>query len=102
MSRRSRPLALLAAGVLAAFACTRSRSEPPPPEDKLTLASAAPGAVGALAAGTDAAPPPPSRPRRTWAVPGDEAEDEYPDPEELDGGSPDAAVIEPKSQDLPL
>ena len=83
------------------LACARPGGEPPLPEDKLTIASAAPGALGALAAGTDAAPPPPTRPRRTWAVPGDEDE-EFADPEELDGGVPDAALLPPPAQDLPL
>jgi hypothetical protein len=89
-------------GALLFAACSRPGGEPPPPEDKLTIASAAPGAVGALAAGTDAAPAPPTRARRTWAVPGDE-EEEVTEPEELDGGVPDAALLpSPPAQDLPL
>ncbi len=94
---------LLLAGFVAMLfsACARPGGEPPPPEDKLTIASAAPAALGALAAGTDAAPAPPTRPRRTWAVPGDD-EEESTDPEELDGGVPDAAPLPPPAQDLPL
>ena len=37
--------------------CPRAQKEPPPPAESLEVSSAAPGALGALAAGTDAAPP---------------------------------------------
>ena len=43
--------------LVAATSCARPRSEPPPPAESFEIASAAPGALGALAAGTDAAPP---------------------------------------------
>jgi hypothetical protein len=41
-------------------ACRSPASEPAPPPASYELASAAPGARGARAAGTDAAPPPPA------------------------------------------
>lgn len=95
---------LAGAAWLLMSACHQASSEAPPLEDKLEIASAAPGALGALAAGTDAAPPPPARqPRKTWAVPGDvEEEEELADPEELDGGSTDSGPLEPPAQDVPL
>jgi hypothetical protein len=92
--------ALLFALALGLVACGRSTTEPPPTEEKLSVASGAPGAIGALAGGTDAAPPPPTRARRTWPVPGDE--EEYPDPEELDAGSADAGLPDNSPQDVPL
>jgi len=36
--------------------CPAGRADPPPPAESLEIASAAPGALGALAAGTEAAP----------------------------------------------
>jgi hypothetical protein len=52
---RHRKLAVALA--LAATACPAGPKEQPPPDEGAALASAAPGALGALAAGTDAAPP---------------------------------------------
>jgi len=49
--------ALCLATALIATGCPTPRTEPPPPAESLEIASAAPGALGALAAGTDAAPP---------------------------------------------
>jgi hypothetical protein len=45
------------AALVAATSCARPRSDAPPPPESFEIASAAPGALGALAAGTDAAPP---------------------------------------------
>lgn len=42
---------------LACVACPSHRTEGPPRAESLEVVSAAPGALGALAAGTDAAPP---------------------------------------------
>jgi hypothetical protein len=89
------------AAVTLVLACTKLHGDGPLPEDQLSIASAAPGAMGALAAGTDAAPPPPRRPRRTWAVPGDEGEEEDLDPEEIDAGPP-GAFDEQDPPDMPL
>jgi hypothetical protein len=47
------PLALLA---LLASGCPTHHETAPPPAESFEVASAAPGALGALAAGTDAAP----------------------------------------------
>jgi hypothetical protein len=44
------PFASLAVG------CPSARREPPPPAERFAIASAAPGALGALAGGTKAAP----------------------------------------------
>jgi hypothetical protein len=52
-SCRTALCALLAAGV----ACRAGPPDPIPPPESLEIVSAAPGALGALAAGTDAAPP---------------------------------------------
>lgn len=48
---------VVAAPVLAALGCPSQRAAGPPPAESLEVVSAAPGALGALAAGTDAAPP---------------------------------------------
>jgi hypothetical protein len=73
--------------------CRSPASEPAPPPASYELASAAPGARGARAAGTDAAPPRPSE-----GVLGELGEDEDEDEAETeaepesDGGlSPDAS-----------
>jgi hypothetical protein len=50
------PLAAMASSLLA-VGCPSHRSEGPPRAEALEVVSAAPGALGALAAGTDAAPP---------------------------------------------
>jgi hypothetical protein len=42
---------------LAATGCPGAPKDPPPPAESLEVTSAAPRALGALAAGTDAAPP---------------------------------------------
>ncbi len=85
-----------ATSLLVLGACQTQANDGPLGEEKLEVASAAPGALGALAAGTDAAPPPPTLarpPRRTWQIPGDEVEEEPAEPEDpFDGGvDPDAA-----------
>ena len=85
-------------------ACQSHANDAPLGEEKLEVASAAPGALGALAAGTDAAPPPPTRPRRpvpTWQIPGDEAEVDPAEPEEgSDGGIEPEGGSEMGSPDL--
>jgi hypothetical protein len=48
---------VVAAPVLVALGCPSQPVEGPPPAESLEVASAAPGARGAFAAGTDAAPP---------------------------------------------
>lgn len=63
--------------------CPSPPKDSPPPAESLTLASAAPGALGALAAGTDAAPPVGALPHQ--GGPGDF------DPEETEPNSPDPA-----------
>jgi hypothetical protein len=50
-------LFVVVAPVLALLGCPSERVERPPPAESLEVVSAAPGALGALAAGTDAAPP---------------------------------------------
>jgi hypothetical protein len=90
--------------LLAVAACQNHPNDAPLGEEKLEVASAAPGALGALAAGTDAAPPPPTRPRapvRTWQIPGDEVEEEPAEPEwGVDGGVEPEGGPEMGSPDL--
>jgi hypothetical protein len=97
-------LTLAGASFLWFVACQSHANDEPLAEEKLEVASAAPGALGALAAGTDAAPPPPTQaraPRRTWQIPGDEVEEEPAEPEEaLDGGVDPDASPEMGSPDL--
>jgi hypothetical protein len=50
-------LACITAVALSCVGCPAGKSDPPPPEESMELASAAPRALGALAGGTDAAPP---------------------------------------------
>ena len=96
--RRGTVLATLA---LLCGGCPSAPKEGPPPAESFAIASAAPRALGALAAGTDAAPRAltspggPLRAEPDEAVPG-------PDGEELDGGieTPDAGG--PAPEDLPL
>ena len=90
-------LARVAAVALSCVACPAGKQDPPPPEDSMELASAAPRALGALAAGTDAAPPAVFQPRR----PPEEPEYAIPEPD-LDAGveHEDAAV--PDQDELPL
>jgi hypothetical protein len=91
---------LLAVAALSGTACGRAAKEGPPPAESLEVASAAPGAVGALAAGTEAAP----SGFRAPTTPDPEGTPEAPDDEELeDGGAPaprDAAIESP--EDIPL
>ncbi|HEV8246202.1 MAG TPA: hypothetical protein VGP93_10560 [Polyangiaceae bacterium] len=107
--RRSTRARLLVAGLsgLLLFACREPGADPPVSEGTLEVASAAPGALGALAAGTDAAPPSPARQaRRTWHVPSDDEEEDPGQPEEtLDGGSFEAgpsAPGQPAAPEMPL
>jgi len=90
----------LAGAALCAPACGRTSNEGPPPAESLEIASAAPGAVGALAAGTEAAPSGFHAP----SSPEPEATPEGPDDDEIeDGGAPpprDAAIESP--EDIPL
>lgn len=75
--------------LLALSGCAEIVAEPPPPPSKLEVVVAAPGALGARAAGTDMAPKPPGFP----LGPSDEEEGgEAPNP---DGGAlsgPEKAV----------
>jgi hypothetical protein len=57
MTGASARAVLVAVPMLAALGCPSQRAEGPPPAESLEVPSAAPGALGALAAGTDAAPP---------------------------------------------
>jgi hypothetical protein len=97
LSAAERALVLAASAVVGA-ACARAPKEGPPPAETLEIASAAPRALGALAAGTEGAP-------TGWRAPSGQDPDvapEDPDDEE-DGGSPpgrDAASVSP--EDLPL
>jgi hypothetical protein len=97
-------LGLAGAPFLFVAACQTHTNDGPLAEEKLEVASAAPGALGALAAGTDAAPPAPKQaraPRRTWQIPGDEVEEEPAEPEEaFDGGVDPDAGPEMGSPDL--
>jgi hypothetical protein len=87
------PIALMCAG------CPGTPKEAPPPAESYTIASAAPGALGAFAAGTKSAPQAVT-PRGTPTFnPGD---DDSGPAEEEDGGAtaPDAGTN--GSEDLPL
>jgi hypothetical protein len=57
MTFASARLFAVGAPVLIALGCPSARTEGPPPPESLEVVSAAPGALGARAAGTDAAPP---------------------------------------------
>ena len=82
----NRTLARLGCALLPAVAACHSQpTEPAPPPANYEVASAAPGARGARAAGTDAAPPIPSN-ERELAEP-DNDNDEG-DSDETDGGPP--------------
>jgi hypothetical protein len=88
---------LFACVALPVAACGRAAKEGPPPAETLEIASAAPGAVGALAGGTEAAP---SGFHTTTPEPSGVPE---PDDDEVeDGGAapPDAAIESP--EDIPL
>ena len=84
---------------LACVGCPSAPKEGPPPAESFAIASAAPRALGALAAGTDAAPRALTSPGPLRADP-DEA---VPDP---DDEEPDAGVASPDAgsgpEDLPL
>jgi hypothetical protein len=83
MARVTHALVALAAA-LVCTGCPNDRAEGPPPAESFEIASAAPGALGALAAGTDAAPP------VVQATPeealGEEEESAPPDAGSADGG----------------
>ncbi len=105
MSLRLAWLALACFAPALVLACREAGVDGPAPEEKLEMASAAPGALGALAGGTDAAPPPPARPpRKTWHVPSDDEEEEA-EPDDGDGGVVDgglSAPAEPGGPEVPL
>ncbi|MEO8900603.1 MAG: hypothetical protein ABI488_03120 [Polyangiaceae bacterium] len=72
-----KPRAGLAFGLLSAFCSCRSQpAEPAPAQASYEVASAAPGARGARAAGTDAAPPAPNE--HELAEPDTDEDDEAP------------------------
>ena len=88
-------LALVAAG------CPAAPKEGPPPAESYGIPSAAPGALGALAAGTKDAPrallPP------TGKTPsGGEDEPFYPEGDDADGGPAPEADAGTAPEDLPL
>ncbi len=84
-------LAGLGVALLVAFtACHSQPAEAAPPQASYEIASAAPGARGARAAGTDAAPPAPNE--HELAEPGTD-EDEGDDT--ADGGVPSDAGVTP-------
>jgi hypothetical protein len=97
LSAAERALGLAVSALLGA-ACARAPKEGPPPAESLEIPSAAPRALGALAAGTEGAP-------TGWRAPSGADPDtapEDPDDDE-DGGAPpgrDAASASP--EDLPL
>jgi len=100
MARLSSPWS---AGLAAAVAfglggCARAPKEGPPPAESLEVASAAPRALGALAAGTEAAP----TGWRTPAGPDPEAAPDDSDEDDDGGVAPgkDAGLTSP--EDLPL
>jgi len=89
---------VLAVSALVGAACARAAKEGPPPAEDLEVASAAPRALGALAAGTEGAP-------SGWRAPSGGDPDNAPEDSEddEDGGAPlgrDAASASP--EDLPL
>jgi hypothetical protein len=84
------------AAAASSTACPSNRAEGPPPAESLEVASAAPGALGALAAGTDAAPPV-VQPTPEEAL-GEEAE---PAPAPVpDAGTPEAGLESPENVPL--
>ena len=93
-----RPRAALPALVLAlaCAGCPSPTKEPPPPPESLEIASAAPGAVGALAGGTEAAPTVGSL-RRAQPQPDDpfglgEPQQTIPSPDDEEEDEPDAGA----------
>jgi hypothetical protein len=93
--RHTAQFGLLALGLVCA-GCPQAPKEAPPPPESLEVASAAPRALGALAAGTEGAPAGVRTPSATGP---DEAD---PDDEGEDAGvpGPDAAIEAP--EDIPL
>lgn len=89
--------AALAATALAVVGCPSTQKEAPPPPEAPEVASAAPHALGALAAGTEAAP-------RGLAMAGSDGDDDSggsPPPDEgPPTGVPDAGALPPG--DIPL
>jgi hypothetical protein len=85
---------------LVCIGCPGAPKEGPPPAESVIIASAAPRALGALAAGTDAAP-------RALVTPGGalkaDPDEAVPDPDDDD---PDAGVAGPdagsSAEELPL
>jgi hypothetical protein len=74
--------------------CPKNHVEGPPPAESLEITSAAPGALGALAAGTDAAPPVvQAAPEETLG----EEDDAVPVP---DAGAPEGGVEAPENVPL--
>jgi hypothetical protein len=83
--------------VVPAFAvvgCPGHRAEGPPRAESLEVVSAAPGALGALAAGTDAAPPV-VQPTPEEVLGGDEEP-----PPAADAGAPEAGMEAPENVPL--
>jgi hypothetical protein len=112
LKRDRRAQTLLAA--LLCTACPSSPKEAPPPPESLEIASAAPGALGALAGGTEAAPvvgsfrrfePQPDDPfglgESPQQIPDPEEEGEHEEPDA--GAAPgDAGMLKRPIQEVPL
>ena len=95
-------LGFVSSGLLCA-GCPGIPKEGPPPAESLEIASAAPHALGALAAGTEAAPRAVTAPgAQARPGPDEPAPEADGDEDEEDGGSPvpDAGMSSP--EDLPL
>jgi hypothetical protein len=87
---------LILAVSAASGGCETRAVDPPPPASPTEIASAAPNALGALAAGTDAAP----RPTALSEAPGQQRDSESDaDPHQGAGGQ---FVAEPGDPGLPL
>jgi hypothetical protein len=89
------PLALLGAG------CPSAPKEAPPPAESFSVASGAPRALGALAAGTKAAPRA-LLPSTGRSASPDEEEPLYPEGDDADGGPAPQADAGTAPEDLPL
>lgn len=98
MARLTHARAVIVLVTVAATGCQHAPKEGPPPAESYEVASAAPRALGALAAGTDDAPPG----VRSPAPSGPEEADPDDEDEEQDAGvpHPDAALEVP--EDVPL
>jgi hypothetical protein len=81
---------------LACVGCREAPKEAPPPAEGYEIASAAPRALGALAAGTDSAPPGVRGP----GVAGPEDAESEDEGEDAGAPGPDAALEAP--EDVPL